>query len=58
MIKTKYFSIDKFSVGTNSKILLKKFTKPSTLISLGLLFLIIFCAILAPILAPTNPYDL
>ncbi len=42
----------------NSKIIIKKFTKPATIISLGLLFTIIFCAILAPILAPTNPYDL
>ena len=42
----------------NSKIIIKKFTKPTTIISLGLLFVIIFCAILAPVLAPTNPYDL
>ena len=42
----------------NSKIIIKKFTKPTTIISLGLLFIIIFCAILAPVLAPTNPYDL
>ena len=42
----------------NSKIIIKKFTKPATIISLGLLFIIIFCAILAPFLAPTNPYDL
>ena len=42
----------------NSKIIIKKFTKPATIISLGLLFIIIFCAILAPVLAPTNPYDL
>ena len=42
----------------NSKIVIKKFTKPATIISLGLLFIIIFCAILAPVLAPTNPYDL
>ena len=42
----------------NSKIIVKKFTKPATTISLGLLFIIIFCAILAPVLAPTNPYDL
>ena len=42
----------------NSKIIIKKFTKPATIFSLGLLFIIIFCAILAPVLAPTNPYDL
>ena len=42
----------------NTKIIIKKFTKPATFISLGLLFIIIFCAILAPVLAPTNPYDL
>ena len=42
----------------NSKIIIKKFTKPATIISLGLLFIIIFCAVLAPFLAPTNPYDL
>ena len=58
MIETKSLHKDNVSISTNSKILLKKFTKPSTLISLGLLFLIIFCAIFAPILAPTNPYDL
>ncbi len=42
----------------NTKIILKKYTKPSTIISLGLLFIIIFCAVFAPFLAPTNPYDL
>ena len=42
----------------NTKIILKKYTKPATLISLLLLFIIIFCAIFAPFLAPTNPYDL
>ena len=42
----------------NSKIIIKKFTRPATIISLGLLFIIIFCAVLAPFLAPTNPYDL
>ena len=42
----------------NSKIIFKKFTRPATIISLGLLFIIIFCAVLAPFLAPTNPYDL
>ena len=42
----------------NSKIIIKKFTKPATIVSLGLLFIIIFCAVLAPFLAPTNPYDL
>ena len=45
-------------IGTNSKIVLKKFTKPATLISLTLLFFIIVCAICAPVLAPTDPYDL
>ena len=42
----------------NSKIIIKKFTKPATIVSLGLLFISIFCAVLAPFLAPTNPYDL
>ncbi len=42
----------------NSKIIIKKFTRPATIISLGLLFIIIFCAVIAPFLAPTNPYDL
>ena len=42
----------------NLKIIIKKFTRPATIISLGLLFIIIFCAVLAPFLAPTNPYDL
>ena len=42
----------------NTKIILKKYTKPTTIISLGFLFIIIFCAVFAPFLAPTNPYDL
>ena len=58
MNETKLFSKETISMGTNSKILLKKFTRPTTLISLSLLLFIILCAIFAPILAPTNPYDL
>ena len=57
-MKLKLFSKIKLNMESNFKILLKKFTRPTTLISLGLLFFIIFCAICAPILAPTNPYDL
>ena len=55
---TKLISGKKINIGNNFKILLKKFTRPATLISLGLLFFIIVCAVCAPILAPTNPYDL
>ena len=58
MKETKIISKSALRTGTNSKIILKKFTKPATLISLGLLFFIIVCAICAPILAPTDPYDL
>ena len=58
MSEIKFIYENKIDIGTNSKILLRKFTRPSTLISLGLLFLIIFCALFASILAPTNPYDL
>ena len=41
-----------------SKILRANLSKPTTLISFSLLLLITFCAIFAPFLAPTNPYDL
>ena len=58
MNATKIISKSALGIGTNSKIVLKKFTKPATLISLALLFFIIVCAICAPVLAPTDPYDL
>ena len=58
MNATKIISKSALGIGTNSKIILKKFTKPATLISLTLLFFIIVCAICAPVLAPTDPYDL
>ena len=58
MNATKIISKSALGIGTNSKIVLKKFTKPATLISLTLLFFIIVCAICAPVLAPTDPYDL
>ena len=58
MSEIKFIYENKINIGTNSKTLLRKFNRPSTLISLGLLFLIIFCALFASILAPTNPYDL
>ena len=58
MNATKIISKSALGIGTNSKIVLKKFTKPATLISLTLLFFIIICAICAPVLAPTDPYDL
>ena len=54
----KFISRQKNNHINNKKIILKKFTKPATLISLILLCIIIFCAIFAPFLAPTNPYDL
>ena len=40
------------------KILIGNFKKPTTLISTTLLILISGCALLAPFIAPTNPYDL
>ena len=55
---SKFISRQKNKQINNTRIILKKFTKPATLISLMLLFIIIFCAIFAPFLAPTNPYDL
>ena len=58
MNATKIISKSALGIGTNSKIVLKKFTKPATLISLSLLFFIVVCAICAPVLAPTDPYDL
>ena len=57
MIK-KFISKQKNNQINSTKIILKKFIKPATLISLMLLSIIIFCAIFAPFLAPTNPYDL
>ena len=58
MNETKLLSKKIINLGPDSKLLLKKFTRPATLISLSLLLFIILCAICAPILAPTNPYDL
>ena len=58
MNATKIISKSALGIGANSKIVLKKFTKPATLIALSLLFFIIVCAICAPVLAPTDPYDL
>ena len=57
MIK-KFISKQKNNQINSTKIILKKFIKPATLISLMLLCIIIFCALFAPFLAPTNPYDL
>ena len=45
----------------NAKIrnsLQKNFSQPTTLLSGGLLFLVALCAIFAPLIAPTNPYNL
>ena len=45
----------------NAKIrnaLLENFSQPTTLLSGGLLFLVALCAIFAPLIAPTNPYNL
>ena len=41
-----------------SKVLLANIYKPATLISILLLTFIASCAIFAPLIAPTNPYDL
>jgi peptide/nickel transport system permease protein len=38
--------------------LLENFSQPTTLLSGGLLFLVALCAIFAPLIAPTNPYNL
>ena len=41
-----------------TNVLLKNLSQPATLVSGILLLLIAFCAIFAPLIAPTNPYDL
>ena len=41
-----------------TNVILKNLSQPATLISGILLLLIAFCAIFAPLIAPTNPYDL
>ena len=48
----------KFTSVKYSKILLANIYKPATLISILLLIFIVSCAIFAPLIAPTNPYDL
>ena len=49
---------DKLNSAKYTKILKANFLKPATLIPILLLAFIASCAIFAPILAPTNPYDL
>ena len=44
--------------GKFTKAILKNLTQPTTLVSGVLLLLIALCAIFAPLIAPTNPYDL
>ncbi|MDC0910799.1 ABC transporter permease [Candidatus Pseudothioglobus singularis] len=41
-----------------TNLILKNLSQPATLVSSILLLLIAFCAIFAPLIAPTNPYDL
>ena len=41
-----------------TNVILKNLSQPATLVSGILLLLIAFCAIFAPLIAPTNPYDL
>lgn len=53
LINEKRFTSVKYS-----KILLANIYKPATLISILLLIFIASCAIFAPLIAPTNPYDL
>ena len=53
LISEKRFTSVKYS-----KILLANIYKPATLISILLLIFIASCAIFAPLIAPTNPYDL
>ena len=49
---------EKFTSVKYSKILLENIYKPATLISILLLIFISCCAIFAPLITPTNPYDL
>lgn len=49
---------EKFTSVKYSKILLENIYKPATLISILLLIFIAGCAIFAPLITPTNPYDL
>jgi|TARA_B100000959_G_scaffold5472_1_gene5686 peptide/nickel transport system permease protein len=42
----------------STNVILKNLSQPATLVSGVLLFLIALCAIFAPLIAPTNPYDL
>ena len=49
---------EKFASVKYSKILLENIYKPATLISILLLIFIAGCAIFAPLITPTNPYDL
>ena len=50
--------VKKVSVGKISAIIKENFSEPTTIVSGILLFLVTICATFAPLIAPTNPYDL
>ena len=58
MIEKKATSDKALNSFSYAKMVRINLSKPTTLISFSLLSLITFCAIFAPLLAPTNPYDL
>ena len=58
MKKNQAISDTKLNKGAHSRIILANLSKPASLIPLILLFFIVTCAVFAPFIAPTNPYDL
>ena len=50
--------VEKVSVGKISATIQKNFSEPTTVVSGVLLLLVTICATFAPLIAPTNPYDL
>ena len=50
--------VKKVSVGKISAIIKENFSEPTTIVSGILLLLVTICATFAPLIAPTNPYDL
>lgn len=52
------YSYDKKNNRKFTNVILKNLSQPATLVSGILLLLIALCAIFAPLIAPTNPYDL
>lgn len=58
MKENQAISDTKLNKGTHSIVILANLSKPASLIPLILLFFIVACAVFAPFIAPTNPYDL